>query len=154
MLELLLSDPLVRQLALPVVLALLGWMTRQLQKSLAPVAIEARVNQSVATPIPANGNGYVAALASEGKRIDDVREDMQHMEARLMDKMNWIMHDMEDVIDAQNRRITQLERMVVHPPGSFPMPDDGAMLLAQEKRKTDKYPAVNMTPKDEPKDKS
>lgn len=149
MLEILLNDPLVRQLALPFVLALLGWLTRQLQKSLAPVAIEARVSQSVATPPPSNGNGYLAAISSEGRRIDDMREDMQRMEFRLMEKMSWIAHDLEEVIDAQNRRITQLERMIVPPSVSVAQAEPGWALAVEAKRKTDQLKVV---PKDKPEE--
>lgn len=160
MLELLLSDSLFRQIVIPIAIALLGWFTRQLSRSLEPAAIEKRVSQSVAAPSPSNGNGYSTAILTTNQRVtdmrDDLREDMRLMEGRFMDKINWLATDMEEVIDAQNRRITQLERLIVPPPGSHPVAapppitaEDGQALLAKEKRRTDKFPAV----KDEPESK-
>lgn len=135
MLELLLNDPLFRQIAAPIALAILGYLMRKLQISLTPLAVEARVSQSVSAPPPPNGNGYNAAIHTTNQRVsdirDDMREDLRAMKAEIMDKINWLSIDLHEGMDAQNIRIARLERTVA---SLVPHDSLGSTLLREAKR--------------------
>lgn len=148
LLELLLNDPLIRQLAAPVAVGILTFLLRQFAKGVAPTAVETRVSQSIAAPTPptnGNGNGYLAAITSESKRVDDIRDDLRAMEGRFMDKFTWLSLDIHESIDAQNFRIARLERTVASLIPA-PLPPPGQELI-QFKREVNN---VIPMPTDEP----
>jgi len=147
----LLSDPLFRQLIIPLATALLTLLTWLMNRDLAPERIERRVTRSYSNPAPANGNGngYIAAITAQSRRVDDLREDFVRMEGRLMDKINWLSVGLHEDNEAQDRQIKRLEYMVEQLAPATPTlvhdtHDFGQQLALEARRKiaTDQFPKV------------